>query len=416
MNAYGLIVLGALVGGYLLRVSSSLLNVRALDPNLPAEFSDVYDAERYARSQQYTRVTTRFGLLSATLRLVALLAFWFLSGFEWVDVWARGFGFGAIGSGMIFVASLLVAQSVLSLPFTLYAIFVIEARYGFNKTTWKTFVADLIKGAVLAVLLGAPLLAGILWFFEYAGRWGWLLCWAVVTVWTLLIQLVAPTWIMPLFNKFTPLPAGPLRDAILAYAARVSFPLSNVFVIDGSKRSAKANAFFTGFGKNKRIALFDTLVEQQSVQELVAVLAHEVGHYKRGHIVKGVLISIAHTGVIFWLLSLFLGQQGLFDAFFVSQPSVYLGLVLFSLLLSPVELLLSVAMNALSRRHEYEADRYAAETTGRPADLVSGLKKLAQNNLANLTPHSFYAFLNYSHPPLRSRIAALRALPDSPKL
>jgi len=243
--------------------------------------------------------------------------------------------------------------------------------------------------------------------FEYVGYYAWVYCWLAVTAFSLIMQYVAPTLIMPLFNKFTPLEPGELKEAILNYARSVGFPITNVFVIDGSRRSSKSNAFFTGFGRNKRIALFDTLIKKHTVSELVAVLAHEIGHHKKKHILQGTIINILHTGVLFFVLSIFLGSPGLYDAFYMEQQSIYSGIVFFGLLYTPLEMVLSVIMHALSRKNEYEADRFAAQTIQHPQHLVEALKKLHAGNLSNLTPHPFYVFLNYSHPPLLQRMRAI---------
>jgi STE24 endopeptidase len=225
---------------------------------------------------------------------------------------------------------------------------------------------------------------------------------------TLFLQFIAPTWIMPLFNKFTPLEEGELRESIFSYARSVNFSLENLFVMDGSKRSTKSNAFFTGFGKHKRIALFDTLIEKHSVAELVSILAHEIGHYKKKHILQSMAISILHSGLMFFLLSIFISHKGLFDAFYMEQMSIYAGLIFFGMLYSPLELLLSIFLQIFSRKNEYEADRFAVETTDTPETMVNALKTLSVHNLSNLTPHPFYVFLNYSHPPVLERIQALR--------
>lgn len=409
MNTYAQIVLAALVLEYLVDLAGNLLNLRALTPELPAEFLGVYDAERYARSQRYTRERTRFGLVRSTVGLAVTLAFWFAGGFPWLDGLARGLGYGPVGTGLVFLGALAVGGRALSLPFQLWSTFVIEERYGFNRTDGRTFVVDQLKGLVLGAVLGGGLMAAVLWFFEAAGGTAWLWCWGTAAGFSLFGALVAPTWILPLFNRFEPLEEGSLRERILAYARSVSFPIEGLFVIDGSKRSSRANAFFTGLGRTKRIALFDTLVEQHSEDELVAVVAHEVGHYKKGHVVKSLVVGLLHFGALFWLLDLFLGSRGLFEAFGIAEPSVHAGLVFFGLLFTPIELVLSVVMSALSRRNEFEADAYAAETTGRPEDLVSALKKLSSENLANLTPHPFLVWMSYSHPPVLARIEALRA-------
>jgi STE24 endopeptidase len=408
MNIYAVIILAAIAVEFLLNLVSNLLNLKSLGAELPEEFRDVYDRDKYEKSQEYTRVHTRFGFIISTFSLALVLVFWFSGGFNILDQYLRSFGWNEIWTGLAYIGILIIGRSLLSLPFSIYSTFVIEERFGFNKTTPATFIADLFKGLALSVLIGGPLLAGILALFIYAGDLAWLWCWIAVTLFTLAMQFIAPTWIMPLFNKFTPLEDGDLRERIMQYARSVDFPLKNLFVMDGSRRSAKSNAFFTGFGKNKRIALFDTLIEKHTVPELVAVLAHEIGHYKKKHILKGMLISIAHTGVLFYLLSLFLNSEGLFNAFYMEQMSVHAGLIFFGLLFAPVELLLSVIMQIMSRKHEYEADRFAADTTGDPQHMIDALKKLSAGNLSNLTPHPFYVFLNYSHPPVLQRIRAIR--------
>lgn len=408
MNIYAIIILATLVLSYLLSLITDILNLKALRKQLPDEFKGVYDAEEYKRSQEYTKVKTQFGFLTSSFGLAVTLIFWFAGGFNYLDQIVRGWNLHPIWTGLVYIGILIFARTILSLPFSIYETFVIEERFGFNKTTPATFVLDLLKGFMLSIVLGAPLLAGVLAFFQYTGEWAWLYCWLATTAFTLVVQFIAPTWIMPLFNKFTPLEEGELREAIFSYARSVDFPLKNVFVMDGSKRSTKSNAFFTGFGKNKRIALFDTLIEKHTVPELVAVLAHEIGHYKKKHIIKGTVISILHTGVIFYLLSIFISHEGLFEAFYMEQVSIYAGLIFFGMLYSPIELILSIFMQIFSRKNEYEADRFAAETTKTPNAMIDALKKLSVHNLSNLTPHPLYVFLNYSHPPILKRIRAIR--------
>jgi STE24 endopeptidase len=411
MNLYALVILAALLVEHALSAVADLLNLRHLRPELPAEFEGVYDAQAYRRSQEYTVARTRFGLIPGTFDLILLLAFWGLGGFGWLDGALRGLGYGSVLTGLLFVGSLVIARGVLHLPFQLYSTFVIEERFGFNRTTPGTFAVDLIKGLALGALLAGPLLAAVLWLFESAGSWAWLACWGFTALFLVAVQLVAPTWILPLFNKFQPLQEGELRRALLEYAGRVGFPLDDVYVVDGSRRSSKANAFFTGFGKNKRVALFDTLIEKHSEEELVAVVAHEIGHYKRRHIQKGLALSILHLGVLFGLLQVFLSQDGLFEAF-GAQPSVYAGLVFFGLLYTPIEMVLSVALNRFSRHNEFEADEFSASTTRAPETLIQALKRLSLDNLSNLTPHPFFVWLHYSHPPVLERIRALRSASD----
>ncbi len=408
MNIYLIIILSAIAVDLILDLTSKYLNLKSLSKELPSEFEEVYDEETYAKSQEYTKVGTRFGFITGIFDLTVTLIFWFSGGFNWLDQMVRSWGFGELITGLLFIVLLMVAKSFLSLPFSIYSTFVIEERFGFNKTTVKTFITDMLKGLALGAIIGIPVLAGILSFFMFTGSLSWLYAWGAVTIFTLVMQYVAPTWIMPIFNKFTPLEKGELRTAIETYTAKVDFPLQGLFVIDGSKRSNKSNAFFTGFGKNKRVALYDTLIENHTNEELVSVLAHEIGHYKKKHIIKGMVTSILHTGILFYLLSIFLNVEGLFDAFYMENMSVYAGLIFFGMLYAPIEMILSIFMQMSSRKHEYEADAFAAETTGKPEDMISTLKKLSKDNLSNLTPHPFYVFLNYSHPPVLQRIKAIR--------
>jgi STE24 endopeptidase len=408
MNTFAVIILAALLVGYLLDLLANILNMKALRTPLPDEFQDVYDQQRYDQSQDYTRISTRFGFLTETFGILVILSFWFAGGFNLLDQWIRSFDFSPVVTGLLFIGVLSIGQSIISLPFSIYSTFVIEERFGFNKTTPGTFIADLLKGLALSILLGAPLLAGVLYFFEAAGDQAWLYVWALITVFTLAVQYIAPTWIMPLFNKFEPLEQGELRTAIMAAADKAGFPLQGVFRIDGSKRSTRANAFFTGFGRNKRIALYDTLIEKHTTDELVNVLAHEIGHYKLRHIQTGMVTGIAQTGLMLALLQYFLSSEGLFEAFFMEEVSVYAGLLFFGMLYTPVSMILSIFMQMQSRRHEFQADAFAAQTTGQPEVMISALKKLSADNLSNLTPHPFYAFMNYSHPPVLQRIRALR--------
>ena len=410
MNIYAIIILVTIAVDFILDLVSNYLNLKSLSKELPDEFEGVYDEETYAKSQEYTKTQTRFGFITGGFDLVVLLGFWFSGGFNWLDEIVRAWGFGELVTGLLYIAVLMVAKSVISLPFSIYSTFVIEERFGFNKTTPKTFVSDLIKGLGLGLLIGMPLLAGILAFFMYTGDLAWLYAWIAITLFSLVMQYVAPTWIMPLFNKFTPLEEGELRTAIEEYTDKVDFPLQGLFVIDGSKRSSKSNAFFTGFGKNKRIALYDTLIENHTNDELVAVLAHEIGHYKKKHIIKGMITSVIQTGAMLFVLSIFLQAEGLFDAFYMDKMSVYAGLIFFGMLYAPIDMILSVFMQISSRKHEYEADEFAATTTGKPEDMIATLKKLSKDNLSNLTPHPFYVFLNYSHPPALQRIKAIREI------
>jgi STE24 endopeptidase len=407
VTRYAVIVVVALLVDHVLRIVASVLDLRRFRPAPPPEFRDVFDADRYRRAQAYVRARTRFGMLASTTQLVAVLAFWFAGGFGWVDRLTRAPGFGAVVTGLLFVGALGLGRALLGLPFACWSTFVIEERFGFNRTTFATFVFDRLKGLGLAVVLGAPLLAAVLALFEWAGSTAWLWAWAVGAAALIAVQFAVPAWIMPLFSRFTPLAPGALRDAILAYAETVGFPLADVYVVDGSRRSTKANAFFTGLGRQRRIALYDTLVTALDRDAIVAVVAHEVGHWKRGHVPRGIALGILHLGVMLFLLSLVLGQPALFEAFGIARPSPAAALVLLTLLLAPVELALSIFLHAWSRRNEREADRFAVETTADGPALARGLKRLSADSFANLTPHPLTVWLDYSHPPVLERVRTL---------
>ena len=408
MNTIALIILGAIIFDFILNGVADYLNLKMLHNSLPDAFQGVYDPDRYRKSQQYLKVNTRFGWVTGTFNVIVILIFWFGKGFPLLDEWVRSFNFGPVIAGLIYMGILISIKALLSLPFSVYATFVIEERFGFNQTTWSTFLKDMIKGVSLAILLGTPLLAGVLAFFEYAGSNAWWYCWIAITSYMLGVQFIAPTWIMPLFNKFTPLEEGELKSAILSYAGSINFPIENVYVMDGSRRSRKSNAFFTGFGRHRRIVLFDTLIKQHTVGELLAVLAHEMGHYKKKHIYQSMALGILQVGMILYLLSIFLSYQPLFDAFYMPHKSVYAGLIFFGMLYSPLGFIFGILMQMLSRRNETEADRFSVETTHDPNSMVEALKKLSEHNLSNLLPHPLYVFLNYSHPPVLERIEAIR--------
>ncbi|MDY6822413.1 MAG: M48 family metallopeptidase [Thermodesulfobacteriota bacterium] len=413
MNWIAVVILVAVGLHYLIDCIADYLNLSVLTPDVPDDFTGVYNPERYARSQDYLRIQTHFNRLVVTFDLLVFLGFWFFQGFAWLDQWVRtglGLGNAPVLAGIVYIAVLMSARALLTLPFSVYSTFGIEARFGFNTTTWQVFLMDRIKIVVLAALIGIPLVAAILWFFEHAGGFAWLWCWLGVSVFMLVMQIIVPAWIMPLFNKFQPLEAEDLKTAVMDYARKVDFPLTNVFVMDGSKRSAKSNAFFAGFGKRKRLVLFDTLIENHPVSHIVAVVAHEIGHYKEKHVLRGLVLSILQAGVMFYLLCLFVSYEPLFQAFYVQMPSVYAGLVFFGILFSPIDFFAGLLLLAYSRHNEYAADRFAAETTGSPQALADALKQLSVDNLSNLTPHPFYVFLHYSHPPVKARVDALAGL------
>lgn len=411
-NFMAVIILVGLFVLWKLEFAATLLNIKAFPNSVPKGFEDVMDAEKLDQARAYLRAHAQFGIIQSTFSLVVLLVFWSLGGFGWLDGFSRSFGYSAVVTGLIFLSLLLAGQSLLGLPFSFYDTFVIEEKFGFNRATLSTFVMDRLKGLLLAAIIGLPLAAAVLWIFgNVSHAWAW--AWAVVTAFQLIFTYLAPTFIMPLFNKFTPMPEGDLKNDIEALGVKCGFPLSGVFVMDGSKRSTKANAFFTGLGKRKKIALFDTLVDKSSTGELLGVLAHEIGHFRCGHIKQRLIVGLVQMGVIFFLLGLATDPHGvfarhLFDAFGVKQISPYAGLVFFSILLEPVSKLLSVAANAWSRKHEFEADAYAARVTGDGTSLGAALKKLSADHLSHPSPAALRVWLDYSHPPLLQRLEALR--------
>lgn len=406
-NAYFWVILASLVSGFVVEAAVGWLNQRERPAEVPAIFRDVIEPERYRRSLDYGGEQFRFGVAQGAVMLVATLAFWLGGGFPWLAGFARGFGQGPVVEGLIGLGVLGAGLYLLNLPFLAWHTFVIEARHGFNQTTWPVFLLDQVKGLALGALLGLPLLALLLFLFERTPL-AWLWGWGAVTAFSLFVNWAAPVWLMPLFNRFTPLEEGELKTALVELARKKDFPLEGIYVIDGSRRSTKANAFFTGFGKTKRIALFDTLVAAHTVPELTAVLAHEIGHYRKRHVVQQLVAGTLATGVFFFLLHWFLKNPSLAAAFGVREPAVWMGLVFFGLLFQPANWLAGVAANAWSRACEYEADAYAAEATDDPGAMISALKKLGRDNLANLTPHPLQVALHYTHPPLAERIAALR--------
>ena len=407
---YLTLILVILTGSYLLTFFVEWLNMAHAAVELPKEFEGYYDAERYRTSQRYLKEHTRATLLFDGVFLAVTLVFILAGGFNSLDLFARRFGYGEIGTGLIFTFILAGASQLLSLPFSAYRTFVIEQKYGFNRTTLKTFILDHVKSWVITAIVGGAVFSAVLWLFMKRGAEAWLYSWAILVIFQLVFQFIAPVLIMPLFNKFVPLQEGELKEALENYARKEGFKLKGMYTMDGSKRSTKSNAFFTGFGRFRRIVLFDTLIAKHTVDELVSVLAHEMGHYKKKHILKFLMISIATTGVTLFLLSLFINNPGLFAAFKMERLSVYASFTFFGFLYAPLSMFLSVAANAISRKYEYESDAYAVRTYGKPDAMIVALKKLSVDNLSNLTPHPLKVFLEYSHPTVLRRIYAIRRL------
>jgi STE24 endopeptidase len=383
------------------------LNAKHYNDPIPEELSDVYDENEYKKSQTYKQTNYRFGIWSSSFSLVLTLAFLLLDGFEYVDNIARGYSENPIVIALLFFGIIMFASSVITLPFAYYKTFVIEEQFGFNKTTKNTFVLDKIKGLLIMAILGGGILALIIWIYQLTQDQFWLYAWGVVTIFSIFMNMFYSKLIVPLFNKQTPLEEGTLRDKISEYAKSVGFNLNKIFVIDGSKRSTKANAYFSGFGSEKRVTLYDTLINDLDEDEIVAVLAHEVGHYKRKHIIFNLVASTLLSGITLYILSIFISNPLLSNALGVAIPSFHVGLIAFGLLYSPISEITGLLMNHLSRKFEYQADNYA-KTTYKPQPLILSLKKLNKNSLSNLTPHPAYVFIHYSHPTLLQRVKNLK--------
>ncbi len=404
------IVIAIIVFSYVLEVVVETLNLRRLSTVIPPDFVGLYNPEKYQKSQDYLKTNTKFGLLQSTFSMLLLLAFLALDGFPLLDNWVRMQTEQPILQGLLFIGVFVLVSMLLSLPFSYYHTFVIEEKFGFNKQSIGTFVKDQVLALVLGGVFGGSLLALILWFFESSGANAWLFCWIAVVAFQIFVTFVAPVVIMPLFNKFIPLPDGELKSAISEYAKKQNFELQGIFSMDGSKRSSKANAFFTGFGKLRRVVLFDTLISKHSITELVAVLAHEIGHFKMKHIHRHLFVSIVSSGIMFFLLGLFMKNESVFNAFHMEHISVYASLIFFSLIYSPISDLTSLVSLHMSRKYEFEADAYAVKTFGYPDALADALKKLSVDSLSNLNPHPLKVFFEYTHPPVIERVRKLHSL------
>ncbi|NNL33412.1 MAG: M48 family metallopeptidase [Flavobacteriaceae bacterium] len=401
------IIIGILILNFIIEKILSALNAKHFNDTIPEQLKDVYDEAEYKKSQAYKKTNYRFGIITSSFSLIITLAFFFLDGFELVDNFARSNTENPIWIGLIFFGIIMIGSDIIMTPFSYYGTFVIEEQFGFNKTTKKTFVLDKIKGWLMTAIIGGGILALIIWFYEFAGTAFYLYAWAAITVFTIFMNMFYSRLIVPLFNKQTPLEEGSLRTKISNYAATVGFNLNKIFVIDGSKRSTKANAYFSGFGSEKRVTLYDTLINDLDDDEIVAVLAHEVGHYKKKHIIFNLVASILLTGLTLFILSIFIANPLLSEALGVSQHSFHIGLIAFGILYSPLSQITGLIMNVFSRKFEYQADNYA-KTTYAADPLITSLKKLSKNSLSNLTPHPAYVFMHYSHPTLHDRILNLK--------
>ena len=392
---------------YVISSVSSFLDLGNINPDIPDHFKKAYDKNKYAKSQEYLKTKTKFSLVSSTFSIVLIFLVIHLGIFgvlnEFVNLQTNHF----ILQGLLFISIIYIFQDIISLPFSLYSTFVIEEKFGFNKTTVGLFISDKIKGYAIFIVMGSIIITPILYLFHEYENFGWLIAWSLLALFMIAVQPLFVHVISPMFNKFTPLEDGELRTAIEKYTTQVDFPLARIDIMDGSKRSAHSNAYFSGFGKSRRIAIFDTLVENHTNDEIVSVVAHEVGHYKLKHIIHGTIIGIIETGIMLFVFNFIMNDYALFRVFGVNDLSVHAGLIFFSMLYAPVTMITSVISNAISRKNEFEADNYSLQTTKNKEALISMLVGLAANNLSHLTPHPFKVFLSYSHPPTIDRIKAV---------
>lgn len=400
------IILIITVAGFAFDQWINYLNTTTLSSKLPEALKGFYDQETYTQQQNYEKVNNRFGLVSDIFSFVLIITMLLSGGFAMVDNYVRMISDSSILQALLFFGILAFASDLLNIPLDIYHTFNIEERFGFNKTTPWTFILDKLKGWILSVIIGGGILALIVFIYEKSGSWFWVLAWICITCFTIFISYFYTTLLVPVFNKLTPLPAGELRDSIEQVARQADFNLKDISIMDGSKRSTRGNAYFSGFGSKKSIVLFDTLVDEHSVEELTAVLAHEIGHYVKKHVLKGLIAGIIQTGILLFVLSLLLNSSLPALALGASIPSFHMALVAFGILYSPVSTMLGILMNKMSRKHEFEADRFAISLS-QPGALQEALKRLSVKNLSNLTPHPWYVYIHYSHPTLLQRISAI---------
>ena len=402
------ILIAILIVNFIVDKILDALNNNHFNDTIPNKLKDVYNAKEYKKAQAYKKLNHTFTSIRSSFSFFITLLFFFLEGFKYLDNFARSFTNNSIIVALLFFGIIMLVSEIISTPFSYYQTFVIEEKFGFNKSTKTIFWTDTLKGLLLGTIIGSMLLATIIWFYALVGVNFWMYAWLLVSLFTIFTSLFYAKLIVPLFNKQTPLEDGELKAAIEKYAKKIGFTLKNIFVINGSKRSTKANAYFSGFGNQKRITLYDTLINDLETEEIVAVLAHEVGHYKKQHVFFNLIISILITGITFYVLSLCINSPILSETLGVANQSFHIGLITFGFLYSPISEITSLCMNLISRKFEYQADNFAKETyAAKP--LIMSLKKLSKNNLSNLTPHPAYVFMHYSHPTLLQRIKNLES-------
>ncbi len=405
-NTLFYIIIFFLVLNYLIERILDHLNKQNWSSQLPTPLKGIYDEKKYKKSQEYDKVKQKLSFWSSSFNLLLILGLLISCGFAIVDDYVRTITENPIWMALIFFGILFFASDIINIPFSIYGIFKIEENFGFNKTTPKIFILDKAKAYLLAIILGGGLLALFVWFYIWAGSNFWMYVWGAYLLVSLLFMAFYTNLIVPIFNKLTPLPQGELRTTIEQYCRKVNFSLKNLYVIDSSKRSTKSNAYFSGIGSKKSIVLFDTLIEKHTIEELVAILSHEIGHYKKKHTLKFFVISSIQMLIMLFILSWLIDNPVLAKALGAKTNSFHLGLLAFSLLYTPISMITSILMNILSRKYEYQADKFAKDTYN-PVSFKNALKKLSIDNLSNLNPHPAYVFIHYSHPPLLKRLAAL---------
>ena len=400
------IIIGIVVFDFISDKVLDYLNLKSNKNVIPDAMKGYYDEEKYQKSQDYQRANTRFSFISSSFSFLIAMAMLWLGGFGFLDEVIREHFQNETVVSLVYFGVLFVASDIMAIPFSLYGTFVIEEKFGFNKTTPKTFILDKLKGYLLTIIIGGGIILLLLWLVQKMGVNFWWYFWIAISMFILFTNMFYTSLILPLFNKLTPLENGELKQAIEDYSKKINFPLDNIFVIDGSKRSNKANAFFSGIGKKKKIVLYDTLINNHTTEELVAVLAHEVGHFKKKHVISGLILSVLQIGITLFILSLVIFNEQMSLALGSQQLSVHVNLIAFTILYSPISNITGILLNIMSRKNEFEADAYAVQTYS-GEKLQIALKKLSVDNLSNLYPHPAYVFMHYSHPPLLKRLEAM---------
>lgn len=393
---------------FLLAKTLAFLNLKTWSQALPEPVKNLYDSEKYSKAKQYATANFKAGLFASVIMQAVTICFLYFKGFAWLDELVRNYFTSSVMQSLAFFGVIGLATFLLGLPFELYDTFVIEERFGFNKITASVFVSDKVKSLLLGALVGGGLLTLLTLFFGWLGNMFWLIAWVLIAAVAISFAMFYTNLLLPLFNKLTPLQSGELRSGIEEYAAGVQFPLTNILVMDGSKRSTKANAFFSGLGNKKNIVLYDNLINEITTKEIIAVLAHEVGHYKKKHVLQSMILSVLQMGLLLFVFGMVAANPLMAEMLGAHHNSFHLSLITFSLLYSPISLITGIAMNAFSRKNEYEADSYAQHTYS-AEPLIAALKKLSVNHLSNLQPHRAFVFVNYSHPTLLQRIQNLNS-------